>query len=153
MRAGNWAKSTLVAIAAAGLIFSVPQGSFAAKARFTSGVTPSTLSLSVNAQGGITGTKTTKVDVHRIQVGRTAAVCNSIQTVEVLRGTDPLPLNEQLVLSRFGGFPDPKGRCFFDINLNVQPFSDDEIRGVCQDVSSGSRSLATDGLVTAWNRP
>ena len=151
MKPGSRVKSILVAVVAAGLIVSVPEGSLAAKAQFKAGVNPSRLSLSVNSQGGITGTKTVTVDVHRIQVGRSAA-CNKIQTVEVLRGMDPLPPDAQLTLGRFAGFPDRSGRCYFDINMTVQPFTDDEIRGVCNGVSSGNSGLAFDGLVTAWNK-
>ncbi len=149
MRSEYWSKF-VVAVAAAGLIVSLPME--AAKAKFEAGVTPSTLSLSVNAQGGITGTKTATVDVHRIQVGSSYA-CNKIQTVEVLKGMDPLPPDAQQVLARYAGFSDRKGKCYFDTNITVQPFSDDEIRGVCQSVSSGTQGLVLDGLVTAWNKP
>ncbi len=148
----NWlALPTALLFTATLFVFSAGDA-IAAKAKFRAGVNPARLSLTVNAQGGITGTKTATVDVHRTQVGSSYA-CNKIQAVEVLKGTDPLPLDESLVLSRFSGFPDRKGRCYFDINLTVQPFSDDEIRGACQSVSGGTQSLLMDGLVTAWNKP
>lgn len=124
----------------------------AAKATFSAGVTPSVLPLRVNAQGGITGTRNVTVDVHRTQNGSSFA-CNKIQTVEVLKGTDPLPLDATQTLTRFAGFPKRKGRCYFDISLNVQPFSDDEIRGACNAASGSAQTLRIDGLVTAWNQP
>ncbi|MDF1581406.1 MAG: hypothetical protein P1P74_11615 [Desulfuromonadales bacterium] len=124
----------------------------AAKATFRAGVTPSSLPLTVNAQGGITGARSATVDVHRTQNGSSFA-CNKIQTVEVIKGTDPLPLDATQTLTRFAGFPDRKGRCYFDINLTVQPFTDDEIRGVCNAASGSTQTLRMDGLVTAWNQP
>ncbi len=75
MRSGNRVKFILIATVTVGLIFSVPAGSSAAKANFTAGVNPPTLNLSVNAQGGITGTRTVTVDVHRKQDGSSYA-CN-----------------------------------------------------------------------------
>ncbi len=136
---------------ALGILFGLQATALAAKARFQASVSPQTLSLAVNARGGITGIKTIKVGIQRIQVGRTASVCNKIKAVEVLKGVDPFPLDEQQLLTRYGGFGG-RGKCFFDINLIVQPFSDEEIRGVCQGVSSGNQSLLADGLVTAWNK-
>ena len=140
---------TLVASA---LSVGLQEPAHAAKATFEAGVSPSTLSLSVDSQGTITGSSTARVDVHRKKVGSSLA-CNKIQTVEVLKVLEPLPLDESQVLTRFAGFADRKGLCYFDLDLNVQPFSEDEIRGACQGRSGGTQSLAKDGLVTAWNKP
>ncbi|NOY86752.1 MAG: hypothetical protein GXP52_05580 [Deltaproteobacteria bacterium] len=150
MKSGKWIKLVLTGLTVMTLAFSSAEDSFAGKAQFKAGITPPTLSLSVNSQGGITGTKTVKMDIHRIQVGSSYA-CNKIQTVQVLRGGQPVPLDTQKVLLTWAGFPKNRGRCYFDINLTVQPFSDDEIRGACQN-ASGAQSLVAEGMVTAWNK-
>ncbi|MDT8284039.1 MAG: hypothetical protein RQ767_00810 [Thermovirgaceae bacterium] len=151
MKTGCWLKYFVAGLFVAGFIAGGPTGSFAAQAKFTAALNPPTLNLSVNAQGGIIGNRAVSMNIIRSQVGKSSALCNKIEAVEVLKGTDPFPLDEHQVLSSYGGFP-KGGRCFFNINLTVQPFSDQEISGVCQGVSSGTQSLVADGIVTAWNK-
>ncbi len=136
---------TMAPLLAMACVALTPTPALAGKAEFNATVSPATLSLSVNAQGGITGNRQVTVTATRTRVGASAA-CNKIKAVEVYKGVSFG--NEPVGAVSLG----KKGRCYFNnLRILATPFSDDEIRNVCGHGVSGVQRLQADGRVAAFN--
>ena len=131
-----------------GILLGFQSTALAGKAKFDARVvTRMPLSLKVNTNGGITGNMQATVSATRTKVGSSAA-CNKIRLLDVVDGGSPsAPSLGTHSLGR-------KGLCYFtNKTILVKPFSEDEIKGACENVSGVTQRLSKDALVVAHNTP